>query len=532
MFEDDDDLLTEGSFDPPEVVETFLEAWGAKDFATAYNQLASNSPLRQGLSQSEWTKSREEWAKEAKPLSIVFDIAFDYDLEPEEDDTEEEDDNKPLVVEAFWSVEKNATALDSTLEELPQATLIYPETKRNWFWAKYTVVEEDEDYRILDIDDEGSAAQQLSSEELQQRLDEQLSEVEALMHDAGVDPEANIDPDTLSDEEVMNMALGLGDPSDMLQELTWLTERGMHYSDALIAKQVSDVTLYDRAAAQAALLQDWERAAAYVTLIAERFPEQRGETLSNLAIIISNLVADFDEQGMVDRAEHFSGLVEKLLRESIEIDNNFTAHVLLANLLIDQGKHSNEVETLLKQARDLASEPTEEAQVYASLGHLAETRGDNRTALGHYQRAAQLHAELPEVWVHIGDLQAKLGQIDQAEQSYLQAIQVAPDESYPYVELASIYTASNRFDKAHDILDQGLMQSEDVELVAAHALSYVYANDLSKAEDYLSEAEEIDPENDLVQNVRRLYDSRKAAQKRAGKPNKSGPNKPNNKKRR
>lgn len=536
MFEDDDALEIDGSFDPPEVVQAFLEAWVAKDYEGAYNQLASSSPLRQGLSQTEWAKKRAAWAKQAKPKGIKFDINFEYDYEPEED--EEEDPARPDVVEVFWSLEKTDTQLDSTLEELPRATLTYPETGRQWFWTKYTVVEDGEDFRILDIDDEGMAARQLSQEELQGHIAEQVKEVESLMEDIGIDP---IDPsqvEGLDDEEALGVALGMGDPTELLQQLTWLTERGMHYSDALIVKMPDDAELYDRAAAQAALLQDWERAAAYVTLIADRFKEERGETLSNLAIIVSNLVTDYDAQGMLERSEHFARLVEKLLHEAIESYHNFTAHILLANLLIDEGSRLDDAEKLLKDAQSFAEDETQQAQVEAGLGNLAETRGDGRTALRYYQKAAQLHPELPEVWSHIGDIQSKLGNLSEAEKSYLQAVQVNPEEAYPYVELATIYTASNQFDKAHAILDQGMIHSESADILAAHALSYIYANDLRNAEDYLLEAEDVDTENELVQNVRRLYDSRKAAQKRSSKPNKphkpgpgAGPQRSNKKKR-
>lgn len=519
MFEDDDALEIDGSFDPPEVVQAFLEAWVARDYEGAYKQLASNSPLRQGLSQADWAKKRADWAKQAKPKSIKFDIKFDYDYEPAED--EEEDPDRPDVVEVFWSLEKTDTALDSTLEELPRATLTYPETGRQWFWTKYTVVEDGEDFRILDIDDEGTAAQQLSQEELRRHIDEQVQEVESMMEGMGMDPSNPSNVEALDDEEALDMTLGIGDPTDLLQELTWLTERGMHYSDALIAKVPDDAELYDRAAAQAALLQDWERAAAYVTLIADRFPKERGETLSNLAIIVSNLVTDYDAQGMLERSEHFARLVEKLLHEAIDSYHNFTAHILLANLLIDEGNRLADAEKLLKDAQSFAEDDTQQAQVEAGLGNLAEARGDGRTALRHYQKAAQLHPELPEVWSHIGDIQSKLGNLSEAEKSYLQAIQVNPEEAYPYVELATIYTASNQFDRAHAILDQGMTHSESADLLAAHALSYIYANDLRNAEDYLLEAEDADTENELVQNVRRLYDSRKAAQRRSGKPNKA-----------
>lgn len=519
MFEDNDTLEIDGSFDPPEVVQAFLEAWVAGDYENAYKQLASNSPLREDLSQAEWAKKRAAWAKQAKPKSIKFDINFEYDYEPEED--EEEDVERPDVVEVFWSLEKTDTALDSTLEELPRATLTYPETGRQWFWTKYTLIEDGEDFRILDIDDEGTAAQQLSQEELQRHIEEQVQEVESMMEDIGMD---SIDPsniETLDDEETLGMALGMSDPTELLQQLTWLTERGMHYSDALIAKTPDDMELYDRAAAQAALLQDWERAAAYVTLILDRFKEERGETLSNLAIIVSNLVTDYDAQGMLERSEHFARRVEQLLREAIESYHNFTAHILLANLLIDEGSRLDDAEKLLKDAQSFAEDQAQQAQVEAGLGNLAETRGDGRTALRHYQKAAQLHPELPDVWSHIGDIQSKLGNLSEAEKSYLQAVQVNPEEAYPYVELATIYTASNQFDKAHAILDQGMEHSEAADLLAAHALSYIYANDLRSAEEYLLEAEDVDKENELVQNVRHLYDSRRAAQKRASKPNKA-----------
>src|SRR5207248_7921375 len=110
---------------------------------------------------------------------------------------------------------------------------------------------------------------------------------------------------------------------DRLRQLTWMTTRAMHYSDALMAQAPDNYNYYDIAGAQASALLDWERTATYLESMAQQFPEERGDALAVLAVVLSHLCTQYEEEDKLDRAEHFLSLLEKTLRASIATDHNF-----------------------------------------------------------------------------------------------------------------------------------------------------------------------------------------------------------------
>ncbi len=104
-----------------DTVGDFLESYAKGDYAQAYEQLASKSPLRQGLSSEEWIARRLQWKTQAHPTNLR--TAFINDLE------DLGDIEKNLVgkhadaqVEVGWSLQFDETPLTSRLPELPVAT--------------------------------------------------------------------------------------------------------------------------------------------------------------------------------------------------------------------------------------------------------------------------------------------------------------------------------------------------------------------------------------------------------------------------
>ncbi|HEY4036338.1 MAG TPA: hypothetical protein VGL94_20460, partial [Ktedonobacteraceae bacterium] len=82
-----------------DIVGNFLESYAKGDYEDAYEQLASTSPLRQGLSSQEWVAQRRQWNTTAHPAN--FRIAFINDLDDlddiEESLTNEDADVQPAV---------------------------------------------------------------------------------------------------------------------------------------------------------------------------------------------------------------------------------------------------------------------------------------------------------------------------------------------------------------------------------------------------------------------------------------------------
>ena len=289
----------------------------------------------------------------------------------------------------------------------------------------------------------------------------------------------------------------------------WITTRAMHYTDALIAQAPEDSTLYDMGYDQATAIQENERAAAYIELQAERFPEQRGEALRKLAITQINIAGTYEENDDDERSRQFIVDAEKNLRASLAIDNAPMSKILLAETLLIQEKEATGAEQLIRDA--LADERIDEKETTlaeAALGKLLQSRRDFANALQHFQRAAELSPDFPGIWFSIGFMQRQLGQIEEAEENYRRSIDETPSETGAYVEMAALYSDRSEYDEAEGILDEGLeVNPESADLLAAMALVFIHKGEMRQAKEYLDEAEDVDDEQELVQVVRQYYEA-------------------------
>ncbi len=522
--------LMDFMLNPEETVAGYLDSWLRGDYEAAYAALASDSPLREGLSAREWTGRRRAWAERAQPSQGRSEIAYKREEEEIFEEDEEEnvvsseptEDTAPAEVEAFWSLVLTDSDASSELKELPRATAVYKATGRHWFWTKYTLVREGNEWRIHSMIDAGAEALQLPSEALQQQLTEiatlaaeQLNLVEAEIDDEDLDEGENEDTDEIDKEEEDEEDLEdleFDELAERFEEMMWITTRAMHYTDALIAQSPDDATLYEMGYDQASAIQENERAAAYIELQAERFPEQRGEALRKLAIAQINIARTYEENGDEERAMQFIVEAEKMLRDSLMVDSAPMSNILLAETLLIQNKQLDEAERLLQEV--LKQENIYEKEITlaeAALGKLVQGKRDYASALSHYQRAAEISPDFPGIWFSVGFMQRQLGQLEEAEESYRRSIDESPAETGAYVELAAIYSDRGEYNEAEELLDEGLeINPEAADLLAAMALVFINKGEMRQAKEYLDEAEDIDDEHELVQVVRQYYDATQA----------------------
>jgi len=504
-----------------EAVSAFLDSWAQGDYEAAYDLLTSNSPMREGLSSDEWAEHRRQWSAEAHPENLKLTFMQERDEESEEESH---------VLEIGWSIACTETALDNTLKELPAATITYPETRRHWFWTSYTLVEEDDELLIHSMIDEGVIAQQLPAEELEQRMQEvaelaatRLQEVEGREEDEDENEdrneEAEDEEDEDEDEEDLDN-LEFASMVNQVEEAIRVTTQAMHYNDLYIAQSpLSDPAAYQAAYDEAEAIEDHERAAAYAQLVAERFPEQRGDALRRLSLTLFSISEKYTENDDEEQAAHFLTLAEQALRDSIAIEQAPFGYIMLAQTLIAQDKQLDEAESLLHQAQALQLQPKEETLIEAGLARIAQARGENAKALSHYQRSAEISPDFPGVWFSIGSLQRELNQIDEAEQSFLHCIEMDPEQIDAYAELAFIYAEiQHDLTKAQNTLEEGLEIAPDsAELLAILAMVHMQQGDVRAAKELLDEAEEIDPQLEIVQKVRDLYDTYRATLRQPSK---------------
>ncbi len=506
--EEDDDDIDLHDLQPTAVVSMFVEYHVAGDFGISYDLLTQDSPLREGLSRQEWIERRELWEQEANPGVVEPNLIFEHEQPKSRlwlpGPLSAGRKATSITIEAGWSAEMDESPLGDTLPELPEATAVYEETRRHWFWASYSLVKENGEWRIQSISDEGLNAQNLSIEELQKRIDDIDTHLNEFTKEHTPENVKQMKP-----EEVTNYVAGT----------VRYAMQSIYYTDALIKKLPLDRTLYTDAASRAIIFQEYERCLVYLLPLTQRFPEQHGPLLRQIAEVYRELSRKYFDKEDDERAERFDELAEEVLHESLAIENSFEAHISLAELLIEENERLNEARDHLLQAKELTNDPDEEAHVELHLGEIATEEDEHLEALTHYQRIIELRPQEGESWSDIAQAHENLGNIEEAVTSYQHAIELDPDNSDYYYRLSRLYTDNDQFEKAIKLLADALLANPDsVALNALLASFYMEKDDYGHAEIYLKKAERIDPESEFVQILRPVLELKKSGQGLAPNP--------------
>ena len=495
--EEDEDSLDLHDLTPNEVVVNFVESWVDGDYELAYDLLSSDSPIREGLSKDEWVERREDWADEALPDDL--EPNFIHEREPQKPRLWLPN---PLSIgrsanrkefDVGWSIELDETASGDTLPELPQATAIYEETDRHWFWTSYTLVQEEDTWRIQRITDEGTNAMSLPVAELQKRIQEHNDRLEKFFQQ-----HQPSDPDALQ----------------QATELLWRLMESVYYRDALLKHLPLDRSVYEEAAAPLILFELYERSLVYLEPLARSFDEKRAETLRALAAVYVELSEKYLEQDDDERADRFQELAEETLRESLDIEESFLARISLAELLIDENERLDEAEEHLHKARILTSDPADEAHIELHLGEIAMEREQYEQALSHYQRIAEIEPDSPDSWVNIAEAYKKLENFAEAEANYRRAIELQPDDADLYYALSTMYVENGQPEEAIQVIEEGLVANPDSAVLTAYLGSmYLENGDYRQAELFLDKAEELDPDLEVIQMFRQVLKFTKSMQR-------------------
>lgn len=487
-----------------EVVDAFIEAWAEQDFTYAYNLLASDSILREGLTQEEWIKRREEWAEAARPQGLQLTFSHEHELQQAglwlPGSISRGASSTRKEIDSGWSLELAAGSADvaANLPELPQATVVYKETGRQWFWTRHTLVQEESRWRIADMTNEGMNARHLSSQELQKRISEHDKHIEEITRQhQPTDPDADL----------------------YLDEIMWRSLQVIHYDDALLKQMPLEQSLYMEAAGRAILLGEIELALVYLEQVADKFADLRADALRQIAALQMQLSEDYyteetEDEEDEERSERYQALAEDALRRSLSIENNVMSYLMLAQALLESGDEDklDEAEDLLHQAEALTLSPSEEASVATTLGELYIQRDEYGKALDLYQRAVTLVPDFPAGWYNVGRVLRLLERDDEAITAFKRAIEAQPDDIESYAELTDIYLQHGQLSAARSLLKEGRQANPgSAHLLVLLASTYM-ETDISHAEDLLDEAEEIEPDLEIIQLYRQMLNLRKEEQ--------------------
>ncbi len=489
--EEDEEGLDLHDLTPQEVVTTFVESWVNGDYDTSYQLLTSDSPVRQGLSEEEWIERREAWSDEANPGDL--EPNFVHEREPQKSGLwlpfGMSRSSNSKEIEAGWSIEMDETPLSDTLPELPKATAVYKETQRHWFWTSYTLVQEQGEWRIQRMIDEGTNARSLPVDELQKRiqeLDKYLDEFR--------------EKHNLADLQQFTEA----DTQRYAEEIFWRMERAVAYIDALIQKKPLDRALYEEASGRMIAFNQLERCAIYVEPLARQFEEERGLYLRRLAEVQQRLSQKYLDIGDDERGQRFQELAEEALNESLTVEDSAEARISLAELFIEDD-HLDEAEEYLLRAKVMTTDSSDEAHIEMHLGEIATEREQYEEALSHYQRVAELEPDLPDSWVDLAKTYERLDNLEEAEANYRHAIDLESGDEDLYFVLSKMYAENGQREKAIEAIEDGLSANPDSAVLNVYLASiYLENKDYRQAEIFLDRAEGLDPELELIPLFRQV----------------------------
>ncbi len=494
LDEDSGKTFINPDLDPDEIVGNFIGAWTLGDFGLCFDLLASDSPLSEGLSRDEWVDLRRKWADEAHPAR--YEPHFLRERERSQQSlwlpssvlsdrvaTQRE-------IEIGWSLELTDTPLSGTMPEMPMGTAVYKETGRRWFWTSYTLVHEEDAWRIQRMKDEGANAQSLPIAELQQRLQTIDDRIREIM-EAHQPTEPGVE--------------------QYYEEIIWRTIQALHYDDALLVKLPLDRTIYDDAYSRARGLQLSERAIVYLEGIIQHFPKDHdiGNILQHLGVSQAGLSGQYKQDNMDELSEHFFELALESMRKSIAVNNAALAHIILAELFMTNNREEEAVAEL-QLAQSLTSDRDEEAQIEADLASIAMGHQNYDEAIARFKRVAEINPNYNGVWLNIGLAYRRQEKYDEAETYYQRAVEAQPNDFVAYAELGTLYIVKKQLDKALEIVEQGLRyHPNSAHLHALLAAIYSENGDRRRAQSELAEAERINPDLEVVQAMREMLHTKR-----------------------
>ena len=478
--------------EPDEIVVNFIGGWSMGDFGLCFDLLTDTSSLHEGQSRDEWVDLRRKWSDEAHParLEVRFMREREHDQSSLWLPSTFLRDVSPAqrVIEIGWSLELTDTPLSGTLPEMPLGTAVYKETGRHWFWTSYTLARVDGEWRIQRMKDEGASVQGLPIEDLQQRVQEHEDRIQEIVQ--------THQPDEPGGQQYY-------------EEIIWRSIQMLHYYDALLVKLPLDRTIYDAAFSRAVSIGLTERGIVYLEGIIHHFPKSYdiGNVLRFLGASQTDLAQQFDRLEMPKRSQHFLELAEASLRQSIETDNTALGHMLLAELLMRLDR-DEEAQAEFQSARSLTSNRDEEAQIEFDLASIAMKQEKFDEAVAHFKQVAEINPNYDGIWLNIGVAYRRQKNYAEAEAYLKRALAAQPHDLAAYVELVNIYIFTRQTEKAYETVEQGLRYyPESAHLHALLATVYMDREDRRRAQAELEKAERINPDLDIVQAVRDMFNT-------------------------
>jgi tetratricopeptide (TPR) repeat protein len=531
FLDEDEDELEVGpdlsGLEPTAVVTNFVDFWARDEFELAYRLLSSDSPLREGLSEEEWSEQRAIWAEEHDTGDLKPDFAEERKTQksklwlPRMRDNEA--DGNTRIIEAGWSIdledevvvdedadeesfeqdegERDDAPASKRLLELPTASAIYRETGRHWFLASYTLVKDEGEWRIQSITDEAALLRQLSVEALSARVNEINRDLNEYMRKH---QPARIK--RLSSDKTLSLLSGM---MTMMMRLSYVV-------DAFIAKDAEvDLSVAQSLASILSILESYERSLFFMDYIAQHSSDEK-QRIANLratATMRQLLSRQYDDEGYEELAGRFREMAEQEYLELLEIEEDAALHISLAEVLLG-GERLVEAEDHLLRAKDLTTGIEDLAHIEMHLGEVAMDRGLLEEGLTHYQRIAEMLPNEAESWVDLAKVYIELDNQQEAKKHFRHAIALDPRDADTYLEFSEMFQKAGAFEKAIEVLEEGQKANPDsIDLSVMLVTLFLQIDDRPGLERAVNHLARLDPHFPGLAMIRSVLSLMKTAPK-------------------
>lgn len=183
---------------------------------------------------------------------------------------------------------------------------------------------------------------------------------------------------------------------------------------------------------------------------------------------------------------------ETQLQDLVETHGSVNAHLQLARLQAQQGRHG-EALTVLRQALEVAPSSEDLLALYART---ALASRNPALTIRPLQALIRMVPEDPEYPYLLGVAHMQVGQLEDAAEILSRAVTQRPDHQLSFVALGLTLNRSKQYEPAIEALQRAvLLAPENVEAQAALAEAYVGSNRDELAEQFARRALGLDPDN-------------------------------------
>lgn len=187
---------------------------------------------------------------------------------------------------------------------------------------------------------------------------------------------------------------------------------------------------------------------------------------------------ELNEQGVAALQSHDLKKSEALFRKAYTSDpKNLTAGYNLAGAYLAEGKNQLAVVVL----QDLAKKDPKDASVMVRLGDALFSAERPAEALKAYQVATSLDAKYPKLMQKIGTVYSLTGDLKASEEALLQAVQQSPEDYDSLRNLANVFLANSKPDKAISTVKRALQIKPSADLYVTLGSAYEMKKDYPNA---------------------------------------------------